>query len=465
MHREEKLPVVAIFDVGKTNKKLFLFDENYRVVFERSARFIETVDEDGDSCENLDSLRLSVFDSLREVFSNPKFEVKAINFATYGASLVYIDKDGKALTSLQNYLKSYPEDLKNTFYQKYGGEVLFAAQTASPVLDSLNSGMQFYRLKKEKPEIFKQVAYALHLPHYLSFLISGKAFSDKTNLGCHTNFWDFGKDDYHHWLKEEGLLDKMAPIVPSNHVSPANFPGSNYSVGVGLHDSSAALIPYLKSFKEPFVLLSTGTWSISLNPFNQQPLTAEELNQDVLSYMQYEGKAVKASRLFAGFAYEQQTKRIAAHFGCDAIMFRNLDFVAAIAKPFMDDQSKNKEDNWRSLSFETRDLNEFKNEIEAYYQLMVELVLQQYHSTKLVLNGTAVKRIFVDGGFSKNMVFMNLLAAIFPDMEVYAAHMPQATAIGAALVIHHVWNRKQLPNDIIDLKLYTPQPIKNELTV
>ena len=75
-----KHPVIAIFDVGKTNKKLFLFDENYKIVFERSARFIETVDEDGFHCENLDSLKLSVFDSLREVFRLKDFEIKAINF-------------------------------------------------------------------------------------------------------------------------------------------------------------------------------------------------------------------------------------------------------------------------------------------------------------------------------------------------------------------------------------------------
>ena len=95
-----KIPVIAIFDVGKTNKKLFLFNEQYKIVFERSARFTETVDEDGDPCENLESLRLSVFDSLHEVFRRPEFEVKAINFAAYGASLVYVDEDGKPLAPL-----------------------------------------------------------------------------------------------------------------------------------------------------------------------------------------------------------------------------------------------------------------------------------------------------------------------------------------------------------------------------
>ena len=38
------------------------------------------------------------------------------------------------------------------------------------------------------------------------------------------------------------------------------------AVGAGLHDSSAALIPYLSAFREPFILLSPGTWCISLNP-------------------------------------------------------------------------------------------------------------------------------------------------------------------------------------------------------
>src|SRR5690606_39493295 len=94
-----KKPVIAIFDVGKTNKKLFLFDERYKIVFERSARFTETEDEDGDPCENLESLRLSVFDSLHEVFRKPEFDVRAINFAAYGASLVYVDERSEEHTS------------------------------------------------------------------------------------------------------------------------------------------------------------------------------------------------------------------------------------------------------------------------------------------------------------------------------------------------------------------------------
>ncbi|MGO3306608.1 MAG: carbohydrate kinase, partial [Sphingobacterium sp.] len=123
---KKRIPVVAIFDVGKTNKKLFLFDEHYKIVFERSARFLETVDEDGDPCENLESLRLSVFDSLHEVFRRSEFEVRAINFTSYGASFVYVNEDGRPLTPLYNYLKDYPSQLQDDIHASYGGTEAFS---------------------------------------------------------------------------------------------------------------------------------------------------------------------------------------------------------------------------------------------------------------------------------------------------------------------------------------------------
>src|SRR5271165_4663219 len=109
-------PVVAVFDVGKTNKKLFLFDEEYNIVFERSARFNEIEDEDGFPCENLDSLKLSVYDALNEISRLSRFDLKAVNFSAYGASFVYLDESGEAVAPLYNYLKPYPDELKKQFY-------------------------------------------------------------------------------------------------------------------------------------------------------------------------------------------------------------------------------------------------------------------------------------------------------------------------------------------------------------
>jgi sugar (pentulose or hexulose) kinase len=450
-------PVIAIFDVGKTNKKLFLFDEEYKIVFERSARFTETKDEDGDSCENLESLRLSVFDSLREVLREKEFNIKAINFSTYGASLVYVDQNGQALAPLYNYLKEYPEALKKQFYDTYGGEEDFSVKTSSPVLRSLNSGMQLYRMKYEKPELFKKMKYALHLPQYMSSIITGKMYSDMTSIGCHTNLWDFQNNAYHEWVTQEGVDAKLAPLFPGDEVITSSFPSDNYLTGVGLHDSSAALIPYLESFREPFVLISTGTWCISLNPFNHNPLTKFELTQDCLSYMTFTGKPIKASRLFAGFEHEQQVKRIAAHYNQAVGKYKTVKFDMAIIKKFLPDKPLHLYFNslgFDYFDFAREDLNRFKNDIEAYHYFIYTLIFKQFLSTSLALDKTNVKRIFVDGGFSKNSIYMNLLAMAFPNIEVYAASMAQATAMGAAVAIHQHWNTQQLPTDMITLKLF-----------
>lgn len=444
-------PVIAVFDVGKTNKKLFLFDQNYNIVYERSARFLETVDEDGDPCENIESLRLSVFDSLRHVFGKKEYCIKAINFSAYGASFVHLDEDGSPLTPLYNYLKAYPQALLEQFYNNYGGQEAFSLRSASPVLGSLNSGMQLYRLKYEKPEVFQKIKYALHLPQYLSYLISGHACSDITSVGCHTNLWDFSENGYHEWVRREGIDSKLAPLAAYDEVSKAAFPGNSYLVGTGLHDSSAALIPYMVNFQEPFILLSTGTWCISLNPFNNTPLTVEELKQDCLCYLNYQGKQVKASRLFAGNEHEEAIKRIADHFNQDMIKYRTVEYNPETIERLQRQSVKEE----KSSRFAERDLNLYLSYEEAYHRLMLDIMSQQIQSTQLILNGSPVKRLFVDGGFSKNTIYMNLLAAAFPDMEIYAASMAQATSLGAALAIHKAWNKKTIPNSLIQLQYYS----------
>ncbi|EDM35464.1 carbohydrate kinase, FGGY [Pedobacter sp. BAL39] len=448
-----KIPVIAIFDVGKTNKKLLLFDEQYKIVFEKTARFRETVDEDHDPCENLDSLRFSVYNSLQQVLAMEKYEIKAINFSTYGASMVYLNEQGKPLAPLYNYLKEYPEGLRSRFYEAYGPEEQFALETASPAMGSLNSGLQLYRIKHEKPQLFAKIKYVMHLPQYLSSLITGQFYSDVTSIGCHTGLWDFNNNDYHHWLTKESVIDRLPPLATADTVIPCASPEGDYVVGIGLHDSSAALIPYQANFADPFVLLSTGTWCISMNPFNHTPLTTEELLNDCLCYLQYRGEPVKSSRLFAGWEYEQQVKRIAQHFGQDVPKYRNIAFDLEHFHQYY--QPERFQSLGKASGFESVDLGQFKDDIEAYYELMVRLIHQQYLATSIVLKDAMVKRIFVTGGFGKNAVFMSMLAQVFPDIEVFAASMPQASAIGAAMAIHKSWNMHPMANDAIELKYYS----------
>jgi L-fuculokinase len=451
-------PAVLIFDVGKTNKKIMLFDEKYNLLYEESAILEETSDEDGFSCENVDTLSNWVRQKYEEVAVNKAYELRAVNFSAYGASFVNMGKDLTPVTPLYNYLKPYPEHLKKQFYDTHGGENLIARQTASPVLGHLNSGMLLYRLKYEKPELFSQIRHSLHLPQYLSFLLTGGLFSDITSIGCHTQLWDYNTNAYHQWVRKEAIDILFAPILSASKT--VSIKGTKIVFGIGLHDSSSALIPYLASFNKPFILLSTGTWCISLNPFNHSPLSDDELQRDCLSYMTFEGKPIKASRLFAGFEHEQQIKRIAAHFSQPPDYYKSVMFDASEQKKMhkikTTRQMSESTSNFllQQSGFGERELNNFESYEQAYHQLMNDIIIQQIESLKLVFYNSSVDQIFVDGGFALNNVYMNMLACSLPNIKISAAVIGHASALGAALAIHKSWNNKQVPENLLSLKYY-----------
>ena len=280
------------------------------------------------------------------------------------------------------------------------------------------------------PEVFR----ALHFPNYLASLFTGQLNSDITSIGCHTALWDFDLGQYHPWVNL--IEEKLAPISTA---SSLDLDGIKY--GFGLHDSSAALVPYLRSVSEEFVLLSTGTWCIAMHPFNESPLSAEELAQDVLCYLQPNGKPVKASRLFGGHFHEEQVARMEAHFGGSFADCRFSERVFDL-KPLASSVYES--------AFASRDLTDFPDLASAYDQFMVDLVGQQITSLNLLLKDAPVKQLLVDGGFSQNEWYMRLLARALPDVAVYAAEVAQASALGAALLVYD----GEIPKNLIQLKRY-----------
>ena len=452
------VPVTLIFDIGKTNKKILLFDEQYQLVYEASKQLEEIVDEDGFPCEDVHALTAWVKEAYEHIQQDNRFDITAVNVSAYGASLVNLNYNNQPFIPLCNYLKPYDEELSKQFYNTYGGEEKITRETASPVLGNLNSGMQLYWLKYKRPEQYAQISYSLHLPQYISFVLCNTLYSDITSIGCHTALWNFKEGDYHEWVYKENINKKLAPIISCTEI--AGSINGNLPAGCGLHDSSAALIPYFTSFNEPFILLSTGTWSISINPFNHSLLTTEELRQDCLSFLSYQGDSVKASRLFAGYEHEQQVKRIAAHYNTSTDYYKTILYDASICNKLHSVQPEEIEKGSTAMigqsPFGKRNLHDFETCEEAYHQFILDIIKQQVKSTKLVMDDKPVKKIFVDGGFSKNEVYMNLLAAAFPHIEVYSAKIAQASALGAAISIRKACNDNELPSDLITVKRYEP---------
>lgn len=429
------MDVTAVFDIGKTNKKFFLFDAAYREVFREYSRFDEVTDEEGYSADNLEAIQQWLKICFKQALANSEYRIRAVNFSTYGASFVHIDAQGRPVTPLYNYLKPYPPAVLRQFTDRYGA---IATATGSPESGMLNSGMQLYWLKHTQPERYARIRWSLHLPQYLSYLFTGIPLSDFTSIGCHTSLWDYAKGDYHDWVYAEGIDQKLPPIVTADTSIYRRFGDHRLHIGVGIHDSSAALLPYLRANRKPFALVSTGTWSISLNPFSERLLTEAELENNALLYLRVNGDPVRASRLLLGKEYSNQVAALTHHFGVKQDQHRTVAADPALLSRL--DQNYRRYYHFADLERvgenpAITDYGAFNDFTAAYHQLLLELVEQQVISLGAAIGDTPVRKVFIDGGFADNDLFVKLLAHRLPEYQWRTTQSPLGSALGAALVI------------------------------
>ncbi|WP_026809966.1 FGGY-family carbohydrate kinase [Arenibacter latericius] len=428
--------VTAVFDIGKTNKKFFLFDEDYQEVYREYTYFENVKDEDGYPSEDLVRLKEWLKEVFDRILNAKEYNIISINFSTYGASLVHLDDNDKVLTPLYNYTKKIPQDVIDSFNEKYGPKLDFSVNTGSPVSGFLNSGIQLYWLKYAKPEIFKKIKYSLHLPQYISFIFTGIAVSEYTSIGCHSALWDYTKKDYHDWVYKEEINKILPKIVSTETSINMNYNGKRIKIGVGIHDSSAALLPYIRSVRQKFILVSTGTWSIAMNPFSEEALKASDIELNCINYMRINGKAVKASSLFLGNEYKEQIKRLSDHFQVPFEYHKTIRFDHDIYFEIVQDF----EYMYRWIGFCDENMPKstripYDKFEHAYHQLMVELVLLQVDSIKTVSGNDNIEKLYIDGGFSDNEVYIQLISHYLRNMSLSTTDSSLGSALGAALCI------------------------------
>ena len=456
-----KTDIILVFDIGKTNKKVVLFNKDLKIISEKEQKFEEIIDDDGFACENIAKLEEWILETCEDILKDDAYCVKGINFTTYGATMMYTDEAGLRLTPLYNYLKPMPEGIADPLYNECGGLEEFSRKTASPALGMLNSGLNILWLKKEKEHVFEKVRHIMHFPQYLSSLLTGKITSEHTSIGCHTALWDFDKMQYHDWLDKEGV--KLPEPVHVETTFPAKKIHSDVPVGIGMHDSSASLAPYFNHSQKPFILISTGTWCINMNPFSYSPLTAEQLNQDCLSYMSIRQKAVKSSRFFLGHIHDVNVEYLSEQFNVPINTSKTIRPDQNLLHSLMNN-GRNSDvyfsDGLPSGFVDRKiDLTVYKNFNEAYHRLMIDLVSLTANSIDLITEKNYTSEdIYITGGFARNTLFVSLMATRFCDMNVYTSDIPNSTSIGGAMAVWKTLGIDKEPS--IDLGLKQIEPLK-----
>jgi sugar (pentulose or hexulose) kinase len=213
---------------------------------------------------------------------------------------------------------------------------------------------------------------------------------------------------------------------------------------VGIHDSSSALASYLLKIKEPFVLISTGTWSITLNPFPVGELSYEELQNDCLNFLSIQGETVKASRFFLGYELDHQLEKLNRIFDKPAKYYKEIEadeayldglFSGSTNPDFYPETIQRTplvkqifpNNNWKPESY-----SDFET---AYHQVLWGLARMQVASLKLALGDSETKKVYIDGGFVHNQVFIRVLGELLPGFELQFSDFPLGSAYGAALML------------------------------
>ena len=176
-----------------------------------------------------------------------------------------------------------------------------------------------------------------------------------------------------------------------------------------------------------------------MNPFNTEILTTEQLDKDCLCYLSVTRQPVKSSRLFLGNLHENAAKQITDHFRKSDDYYKKVTFNRQLSSALKEKHKKKvffqTGLHWRELK-EHIDMYEFGSVEEAYHELMNELCDLTIEAINLVLPANDdTENLYITGGFSKNALFLNLIADAYPSKMVYTSEIANGSALGAALII------------------------------
>jgi sugar (pentulose or hexulose) kinase len=259
---------VIALDVGKTLSKLTLWHPQGRLLDRRSRPNVRIearayVGLDAPGIESWLSGALRDFGRLADV--------GALIPVGHGAAAALI-RAGQLSQLPLDYEQPIPEDCHGA----YSAQRDPFALTGSPALpNGLNLGAQLHFLEALQSRPLDAAVTIIPWAQYWSWLLSGVASADVTNLGCHTDLW-FPLAATHSALSiQRGWAARMAPLRPSNAVLGALTPqwvertglAPDVQIYCGVHDSNAALVA-AHAFPEiaghDATVLSTGTWFIAM---------------------------------------------------------------------------------------------------------------------------------------------------------------------------------------------------------
>jgi sugar (pentulose or hexulose) kinase len=461
---------VAVIDIGMTNKKVAIYDDalnqvdaQYRIFPPRMIDGLETHD--------LEAMEEWFIAQLARAAG--KYPIKAIACTTHGASFVCVGKDGKPAVPCVYYTHEPGEAFHDRFYRRFGSPKRLQARTGTPYLKAMiNPAKGIFFAKERYPEQFGNTAALLMYPQYWGYRFTGKTGAEGTYMGCHTYLWD----------QLEGRLSPVAEDLGISSLMPGTLNNSwdilgtitgetakktglprDVIVTMGIHDSNSSLLPHFaKKGSSGFVLNSTGTWCVIMNPVSQYGFTEEELGKAVFFNLSAFRTPVKTALFLGGLEFETWSKVLMDIHRRNDIPAYDRDLYRALLREkkafLMPELTAGSGQFPRSRPRITEAGKDYPfadiaggkavppcfNTYEGGLALLrLSLVMQSLTALERVRLEPGAE-IYVEGGFRKDEAYNTLLSAALPDNRVFLTDIAEATAFGAAMTAKMALTGKQL---------------------
>lgn len=445
-----KPPAVAVLDVGKTNKKVSLYDRELNVLAKERTT-IESKDLNGLEVEDTGALLTWFRSALKKLAADA--DVRAIAITTHGATLALLDESGKLAHPVISYSAAKGAEIQEQFYETFGDRAMLHQSTCTPDLGFANMAKVLFYVKTRLPEVWSRCRHALFYTSYLGYELTGVRGIEPTYVGNHSYLWNFARNTWSDVARQLGA-DKMFP--PSFN-PPWGCLGAvkremaeecgisvDCKVGQGIHDSNANFLPYLAQGYDDFLLNSTGTWCVLMRKSTSIDLSPDEIAAKVFFNLDAFGRPVRTCIFPAGMEYDtfrgftllqdesdsaavRRVTREKKLFVIPGVLPDASAFPGAAPRVVVGGAEYSL-DNLRRRT--DSPMTPYRQDYFAALNLSLALATRRMLAWCGVKKGTTV---FIEGGFAKNKTYCELLASLCPDQSFVLTSMKEGTSLGAAL--------------------------------
>jgi sugar (pentulose or hexulose) kinase len=487
-----------------TNKKAALYDDDLRQLDAKYRNFGPKI-VDGLPAHDLDAMEAWFTAALKEFAA--KYPVRALAVSTHGATFVCLGKDGRPALPCVYYTHEPGDDFYDRFYRRFGSPEALQERTGTPAFRAMiNPAKGIFFAQEQFPAAFANAAAVLPYPQYWGFRFTGKMGKESTYMGNHTYLWDQIDNTLSSVARDLGI----APLIPGGASATGGGADSlskswdvlgtitdefaqktglskDTIVTMGIHDSNSALLPHFaKKGESGFILNSTGTWCVIMNPAKKYGFAPDEIGKVVFFNISAFGTPVKTAIFLGGQEFETWSKLIAAYHGrkdfpgWDETLYRSILadkrlFLLPELTPgsgqFPLSGARIVEDG-KAYPFDG-----IKNAVEnsgaglppcfADYRttfaiLRISLVMQTLTALERAGLGKA-RDVYTEGGFRRDESYNRLLASALKNNRAFLTDIAEATALGAAMTAKMALGGKALNELAGDFEITYREQEKSDL--